>query len=1008
MVLAGSPLRSAPPAAPEREYHWDNGNQIAYTFEIEAEQEGVLFTVKGSSVYQPQPAASRGSSGVATGTAFVVHRSGYLLTCAHVVHGGKEFTVKLGDNETPATVIEVDAEHDLALLQVTTTGLTPLPLGDSRKVQTAQEVRVVGYPLSDVLGSGVKVATGSIAGTVDRGGKQLFQLDAAVNPGNSGGPVVNDRGEVIGIANAKLAGSEVSNVGFAVPAEEAKRLLERRKIVNLASAAPKALAGPELAKRVTPAVAMVIVRTGAGGVGSGKAYRLSFEGRYECWKRPKNAPVEEAGLIGRKDSLKGQVFVDSHGDVQKTTGVVHLPFGLGPQGLVGIERLPDLNQQSWQVQRVATSTDVLGNAPIPFPGLSPERSMGGGPPRGPGGPFGSKAPSAAPPSFVQEISYELGPAAADGCETFKRHYKMSMPESSGRRAKLSLSGEGTVQFDRRAGLVRASEFSGGLSFDGDRDSFLIPIRYTYRRVELSALAKTEPSTPSKPEAPGPRASGTPVAEAPAAPPVERQPLPDKSDRDTAEASIAEVFGDEIKAAHSIADRVALTEKLMNAAINERDAARQFALLNRGRLLAISAGDIDTARLAIDEIVRRFRIDARDARVSTLLAIIDKATTSQSGPIAEFGAKLLEEAIAADQFDTAAQVQVAAARAARKFGDTALVKRLDRRGKDLKGIREAFEASQDARAALEKDADDPDANLDVGKYLCLSKGDWDQGLPLLARGSDADLKAAAEQDIAAPTEPSDQVAVADAWWKLAEDLKGGSQEAMRIRALKWYRDAAPQLVGLDRPRVEKRLEQFGQLLASATNSAGAAARTSSLSISPTPSRAPISQPKPDSSLPDRTPAGVATMIAGNQAGPEFKDVAPEGALLAGFDVGLGKWGQNDIVVAIQPTYRARDGSEVLGKQHGTDMSRPVRVLAKPGYAVAGITVQWMAAINGLSVTFMRVNVRALDHKSSYESDWIGTKGRGTEKVLGGEGQFVIGVVVHENNKNCTGLGLYLKR
>jgi hypothetical protein len=90
-----------------------------------------------------------------------------------------------------------------------------------------------------------------------------------------------------------------------------------------------------------------------------------------------------------------------------------------------------------------------------------------------------------------------------------------------------------------------------------------------------------------------------------------------------------------------------------------------------------------------------------------------------------------------------------------------------------------------------------------------------------------------------------------------------------------------------------------------------------------------------------------------------------------------------------------------------MSRSVRVRAKTGYAVGAITVRNMAAVDGFSLTFMRANARALDLKASYESEWIGGKG-GRENVLGGDGSLVIGIVVHENNKNCSGLGLCLKR
>lgn len=1036
---------SASAAEPAREYRWKNGAQFAYAFEIETEMEDSIYTIKGTSVYDPQQAASHDKGTMGTGTAFVIHRNGYLITCEHVVHGGKEFTVKLGKAEMSATVLEVDAEHDLALLQVKARDLTALPLGDSRKVALAQQVRIVGYPLSDVLGNDVKVATGNIAGNVDHGGKQLFQLDAAVNPGNSGGPVINDRGEVIGIANAKLAGLEVSNVGFAVPSEEAKQLLARRHITNQATAASKALAGPELANRVTPAVAMVTVKSGAGGIGVGDSFRLSFRGNYDSWKRPKDAPLKDAALLLHKDSVKGRFQVDSHGEVQKTADAVHLPFGLGPLGLVGIERLPDLNQQSWQVQRTFTLSEVLADSPIAFTELLPEPTSGGpggipgfgpgfgpgsGPPGrrrvGPMGPFGppgasgpsrsggsASADSAPPISVVQEIDYELGSASANGMETFKRKYRLSLPASSGKKAKFSMSGEGTVAFNRKAGVLQSSDFSGKLSYDGEKDSFVIPVKYACRRIDPSAsgnvgsLIAKDPKE-SKKDLPDDDAGKTAseTAEAKSEPRVEQRPLPSKDDRQRADASVAEVFGDQIKAARGVPEKIALSDKLLNAATEEPDAALRYALLNRSRLMAIDAGDLDAARLAAEEMMRQYKIDPLKVRVAVVLAIEKKAAIEQNDPVARFAAKLLDDLIAADDYDSADKIYAAAVGTARKGGDVELIKRIDRRGKDLKRIREEFDALKDQRAALQNNADDADANAAVGKFYALAKGDWEKALPMLVRGNDADLKAAAEKDLAAPKRAEDQMPVADLWWKLAENAKGSVQDFLRARALKWYQQAAPQLVGLESAKVEKRLEQYKNLLPSEDEpaepapSSVASRRRDSVSIkSETP--APAAQ---------NAPMLSTTKILGHAFGEEVQDLAPEGGVLIGFDVGLGKWmaGNNDIVVAIRPIYRSRSGTEVRGKQYGTDMSRTVQVKAKAGYAVGGVRGKWMGAINGFAVTFMKMQGKSLDQKKSYDSDWIGSKGNGLDAELESNGALVVGIVVHENNKSCTGFGLCVKK
>ena len=81
--------------------------------------------------------------------------------------------------------------------------------------------------------------------------------------------------------------------------------------------------------------------------------------------------------------------------------------------------------------------------------------------------------------------------------------------------------------------------------------------------------------------------------------------------------------------------------------------------------------------------------------------------------------------------------------------------------------------------------------------------------------------------------------------------------------------------------------------------------------------------------------------------------PEGSVLVGFEVGLGKWGNSDVVHAIRPIFRTAAGHETFGKQHGTDTSRVIVVKAKRGYAVGSITAKSMALLDGFSVTFMEL-------------------------------------------------------
>ena len=115
--------------------------------------------------------------------------------------------------------------------------------------------------------------------------------------------------------------------------------------------------------------------------------------------------------------------------------------------------------------------------------------------------------------------------------------------------------------------------------------------------------------------------------------------------------------------------------------------------------------------------------------------------------------------------------------------------------------------KEAAAVLDKKPDDAAANLTVGKYYCFQKGDWEKGLPMLALGQDETLKAVAAQEIAGVTKPDDQVKVGDAWWDLAEKEQGRVQATLRGRANYWYQQALPELSGLAKAKLEKRIKEY---------------------------------------------------------------------------------------------------------------------------------------------------------------------------------------------------------
>jgi hypothetical protein len=156
-----------------------------------------------------------------SGTGFIVESSGTIVTSLHVVDGATYVEVKLATDEVyPVIGVKAtDQRRDLAILQIGGFKLPVVQMGDSTSVRPGEKLIVIGNP----LGFDHTVTAGIVSGIRDAGGFRVIQMDAAISPGNSGGPVVNERGEVIGVAKSKKPGGE--NINFAVPIHYARGLL---------------------------------------------------------------------------------------------------------------------------------------------------------------------------------------------------------------------------------------------------------------------------------------------------------------------------------------------------------------------------------------------------------------------------------------------------------------------------------------------------------------------------------------------------------------------------------------------------------------------------------------------------------------------------------------------------------------------------------------------------------------------------------------------------------------
>ncbi len=176
---------------------------------------------------KPAPADEDVQRGIGSG--FVISADGYVLTNAHVVDGADDVYVTLIDKrEFKAKVLGSDARSDVALLKIDGVNLPRLPMGDSNKIRVGEWVIAIGSPfnLENTVTAGIISAKSRDTGDY----LALIQSDVPVNPGNSGGPLINMRGEVIGINSqiATLSGG-YNGISFAVPINEATRVADQLK-----------------------------------------------------------------------------------------------------------------------------------------------------------------------------------------------------------------------------------------------------------------------------------------------------------------------------------------------------------------------------------------------------------------------------------------------------------------------------------------------------------------------------------------------------------------------------------------------------------------------------------------------------------------------------------------------------------------------------------------------------------------------------------------------------------
>lgn len=268
----------------------------------------------------------------------------------------------------------------------------------------------------------------------------------------------------------------------------------------------------------------------------------------------------------------------------------------------------------------------------------------------------------------------------------------------------------------------------------------------------------------------------------------------------------------------------------------------------------------------------------------------------------------------------------------------------------------------ARETLLTKPQDPRSNLVVGRYLCLARGDLEGALGHLARAPESALRAAVAEELAPapPSTPGEQAAQGNRWLAAASEWNAVAREAgtlayrwhflareFQAKAARWYELAAGRLSGTARVEVGEKAVK----LTSTTRS----------------------------------------QAIGGKEGGGFTDAPSGPALLIGFRYCsslASPYEGSPIIEGLQPIYLTPEG-KTSGTFRGSSRA-PKEVLARPGYAVGGITAKGGSRLIGFRIAFFRVSGAGLDPKDSYLSEWFGGKGGRPETKLGGDGKPVVGV------------------
>ncbi len=318
--------------------------------------------------------------------------------------------------------------------------------------------------------------------------------------------------------------------------------------------------------------------------------------------------------------------------------------------------------------------------------------------------------------------------------------------------------------------------------------------------------------PPTPDAPTP--APTPDAPAPAEPPpaeakavAKRLPVPEAASLKESEKLLKDVYKDAF-AKKDPAGRRALARTLLEQRGKVAgDPPSAYVLFREATDAAVQGNDLRTAFRGIDEMADRFDVDAPALRLAALSSLGKTARTpGELGLLTDTYLELVEEHLAMDQYPAADKAASVAIQFARKSGSVPLAALATERKKEVEEAATRFRAMKKVLESLAADSEHPESNLEMGRFLCFIKGNWDLGLRFLAKGSDPALKSLAASEASAGLDAQELQKVADGWFELFQkESPSLKKKQLGIHARGLYESVAAGAGGLLKIKIEKRLE-----------------------------------------------------------------------------------------------------------------------------------------------------------------------------------------------------------